>query len=73
MRQLLKVYFINTKAISEPGFGQSIQLYLLYYKIKLHLLSSVDIVSLKLFLLLIGDKNSLLSLESLIKIDNLNN
>ena len=63
MTKILRVYLINSKAISEPGFGQSIQLFLLYYKIKLHLLSSVDIVSLKLFLLMLGGKYGLLSLE----------
>lgn len=45
---MINTYLVYPKTIAEPGFRQSMYLYLAYYKIKYHMLSSTDILSLKL-------------------------
>lgn len=57
------------------GLGQSLYAYLYYYKIKYHLLSSVDIVCIKSFLLLHTNSDSIICivLSSMASIEEYSN
>lgn len=49
---MFATYMLYPKTIALTGLGQSLYNYLFFYKIKYHLLSSNDIICLKMFILL---------------------
>ena len=51
----MKTYLIYPRIMVETGLGQSLYTYLYFYKLKYHLISSVDIVTIKLLLLICKD------------------
>lgn len=58
LQRVLKTYLMYPRISLESGLSQSLYSYLYFYKLKYHLVSSVDIVTTKIILLI--SKNGLL-------------
>ena len=69
LRRMVRTYFFYAKSVAEPGFGHSLYPYLYFYKIKNRLMSSIDILAIKTFLLMRNEPLPFL-FESIAEIDH---
>ena len=65
---MFRTYFHYAKFMAEPGFAQSLSSYLYFYKIKSKMMSSLDILSIKIYLLMYDEPFSLI-FEEIIEFD----
>lgn len=54
VRRMFRAYFHYAKCMVEPGFSNTLYPYLYFYKIKSRIMSSLDILSIKIGLLIMG-------------------